>query len=44
MFGIGTKEIVLIAVLVVFFFGAKKIPELARGVAEAIRQFRGIKS
>ena len=42
MFGIGTKEIVVIAILVVLIFGAKKIPELARGIAEAIRHFRGL--
>ncbi len=42
MFGIGTKEIVVIAILAVIFFGARKIPELAQGIAEAIRHFRGL--
>jgi sec-independent protein translocase protein TatA len=37
-FGIG--EILLILALVVFFFGAKKIPLIARGVGEGIRNFK----
>jgi sec-independent protein translocase protein TatA len=41
MFDIGTKEIVIIAVIIVLLFGAKKIPELARGVGDAIRHIRG---
>lgn len=41
MFDLGTKEIIIIAVLIVFLFGAKKIPELTRGIADAIRQLRG---
>ncbi len=41
MFGIGTKELIIIAVILVLLFGAKKIPELARGIGEAIRHIRG---
>jgi sec-independent protein translocase protein TatA len=41
MFDIGTKEIVIIAVIIVLLFGAKKIPELAKGVGEAVRHIRG---
>ena len=37
-FGIG--EILLVLALVVFFFGAKKIPQIARGVGEGIRNFK----
>lgn len=40
MFGLGTKEIVIIAVIVVLLFGAKKIPELARGIGQAVRHIR----
>lgn len=39
-FDIGPTEIIIIAVLVVFFFGSKKIPELTKGVADAIRHLR----
>ncbi|MFT5352322.1 MAG: sec-independent protein translocase protein TatA [Candidatus Paceibacteria bacterium] len=40
MFGLGPRE--LIAVVVVFFllFGAKKIPELARGMADSIEHLK----
>ena len=40
MFNIGTKEIIIIAALVVLFFGGKKIPELSKGIAESIRHIR----
>ncbi len=41
MFDIGTKEIVIIAVIIVLLFGAKKIPELAKGIGQAVRHIRG---
>ncbi len=37
---IGTPEIVIIALVLLVLFGGKKIPELVRGVGEAIREFR----
>jgi len=40
MFGIGTTEIIVIAVIILIFFGGKKLPELARGIGDAIREFR----
>jgi len=40
MFGLGTKEIIIIAAVIVLLFGAKKIPELTRGIADAIRHMR----
>lgn len=36
----GITEILLLALLVVLFFGAKKIPGLARGLGEGIRNFK----
>ena len=42
LFGpIGAWEIVLILLIVVFLFGARRIPEIARGLGEGIRNFRG---
>jgi len=38
--GLGVGEIVLVIALVVLFFGAKRIPQIARGVGEGIRNFR----
>jgi sec-independent protein translocase protein TatA len=41
MFGnLGTGEIILILVIVLIFFGAKKIPELAQGLGKGLREFR----
>ena len=37
---IGTTEIVIIFVVIIIFFGGKKIPELAKGIGEAIREFK----
>lgn len=37
---IGTTEIAIVAVVLLVLFGGRKIPELIRGLAEAIREFR----
>lgn len=42
MFGIGAGELVLFAVVFILLFGSRKIPELARGIGDAIRHFRDI--
>ncbi|MCC8088101.1 MAG: twin-arginine translocase TatA/TatE family subunit [Rikenellaceae bacterium] len=36
----GTQEIILIALLVVLLFGAKKIPELMRGAGRGVKEFK----
>lgn len=41
MFGLGTKEIIIIAVVAVLLFGSKKIPELAKNIVEAIKNLTG---
>ena len=40
MFGIGTQEIVVILVIVLVVFGAKRLPEIGGGLGRAIRNFR----
>lgn len=41
MFGnIGTGEIILILLVILILFGAKKIPELAQGLGKGIREFK----
>ncbi len=38
--GLGTTEIFLIIVFLLILFGAKKIPEFARGLGKAVREYR----
>jgi sec-independent protein translocase protein TatA len=40
MFGLGTGELVVIAVLLIVVFGAKKLPQLGDGLGKAIRGFQ----
>lgn len=37
---IGTGEIIFIALIVLVLFGAKKIPELMKGIGKGIRGFK----
>jgi len=41
VFGLGIGEILLIVGLIVLIFGAKRIPLIARGLGEGIRNFKG---
>lgn len=44
MFGIGTQEIIFIVLIVLLFFGGRKIPELMKGLGKGVRSFKeGIK-
>jgi sec-independent protein translocase protein TatA len=41
MFGnLGTGEIILILLVVLILFGAKKIPELAQGIGKGMKEFK----
>jgi sec-independent protein translocase protein TatA len=40
MGNLGATEILLIFLVIVIFFGAKKIPELAQGLGKGIREFK----
>lgn len=40
MGNLGATELILILLVVVVFFGAKKIPELAQGLGKGIREFK----
>lgn len=38
--GLGLPEILLIAVVVLLFFGGKRIPELMKGLGKGVRSFK----
>lgn len=38
--GLGTQEIIIIAVVALLFFGGKKIPELMKGLGKGVRSFK----
>lgn len=38
--GIGTQEILLVVLVVLLFFGGKKIPELMKGLGKGVRSFK----
>jgi len=38
--GIGTTEIIIIAIILLLLFGGKKLPELGRGLGDAIKEFK----
>jgi sec-independent protein translocase protein TatA len=40
MGSIGTPELILIFLAVLLIFGAKRIPEIARGLGKGIREFK----
>jgi len=40
MFGLGGGEIVLILFIILLLFGAKKLPELAKGLGKGINEFK----
>ena len=38
--GIGFQEILLVALIVLLFFGGKKIPELMKGLGKGVKNFK----
>lgn len=40
MFGLGSQEIMLILAVVLVVFGAAKLPQIGKGMGEAIKNFK----
>ena len=41
MFGIGkVEELVIVLIIILVLFGAKKLPELSKGIADSIKEVR----
>lgn len=38
--GLGISEVLVIALVVLLFFGGKKIPELMKGLGKGVRSFK----
>lgn len=38
--GIGAQEIILILLVLLLLFGAKRLPEIAQGLGKGIREFK----
>ncbi len=40
MFGLGGSELLIVFVVILLVFGPSQIPKMARGLGEAMREFR----
>ena len=43
MFGLGPTELIIIAIIVLLIFGAKRLPDIGKGLGGAIKEFRNVK-
>lgn len=40
MFGLGPSELLIVLVLVLFFYGGKRLPQIGDGLGRGIREFK----
>jgi len=44
MFGIGATELVVIFLIILLLFGAKRLPEIARSMGKSFNEFKNAKN
>jgi len=44
MFGLGLPEVLVILAIIILIFGAKRLPEIGRGLGETVREIKKIRS
>jgi len=44
MFGLGLPEVLVILVIIILIFGAKRLPEIGRGLGETVREIKKIRN
>ncbi len=44
IFGLGGQELLVVGLIILVFFGGKKIPELMKGLGSGIREFNSAKN
>jgi sec-independent protein translocase protein TatA len=38
----GIHEMIIIALVLIFFFGAKKIPDLMKGIGKGVKEYKDV--